>query len=103
LIENVASFSTLDKNAFNRLPLTTQDDFVFQLKQALYQLNVSFSFMDDITTIKIGKVIFFDGLSKHILFDTISALLTANRTAEIKLGQLSDLIISRGKDTTGNI
>jgi hypothetical protein len=102
LIENVVSFSTVDKNAFNRLPLTTQDDFIFQLKQALYQLNVAFNFMDDITTIKIWKVIFFDGLSKHVLFDTISAILSANRTAEIKLGQLSDIIISRRKDTMGN-
>jgi hypothetical protein len=55
------------------------------------------------TTIKIRKVIFFDGLSKHVLFDTISAILSANRTAEIKLGQLSDVIISRRKNTMGNI
>jgi hypothetical protein len=101
-IENVAGFSSVDKDAFNGLPETTQHNFIFELKLALYQLNVIFDFMDN-TSIKISKLIFFDGLSKHILFDTISAVLSANRTSGVKYGQLSDLLLSRGKNTSVNI
>ena len=103
LIENVVSFSPVDKNAFNRLPPTTQHTFIFELKQALYQLNILYDFTDKLEPIKIWKLIFFDGLSKHILFDTVSAVISANRVAELKYGQLSDLLISRGKDAPANI
>ena len=100
LIENVCGFSNIDKKAFEKLPQRTQHQFIFELKQALYQLNIIFEFWE-MTKVRLSKIIFFDGLSKHVLFDTITAILAANRTAEMKYGQLSDLLISQGKDKSG--
>jgi hypothetical protein len=54
-----------------------QNRFYFDLKLALLQMNVYFLIkknMRELQSLEISKVIFFDGLTKDTLFNTINAV-----------------------------
>ncbi|MDQ3909512.1 MAG: DUF2299 family protein [Thermoproteota archaeon] len=76
-----------------------QNRFYFDLKLALLQMNVYFLIkknMRELQSLEISKVIFFDGLTKDALFNTINAVHNSIEIARIKTGQLRDLLLSSG-------
>jgi hypothetical protein len=74
-----------------------QNRFYFDLERALLQMNVNFIIkknMRELKSIEIYKVIFFDGLTKDTLFDTINTVHNSIEIARIKTGQLRDSVLS---------
>jgi hypothetical protein len=74
-----------------------QNRFYFDLKLTLLQMNVYFIIkknMRELQSLEISKVIFFDGLTKDTLFDTINTVRNSIEIARIKTGQLRDSVLS---------
>jgi hypothetical protein len=77
-----------------------QNRFYFDLKLALLQMNVYFIIkknMRDLQSVEISKVVFFDGLTKDILFNTINTVHNSIEIARIKTGQLRDMVLLPSK------
>ena len=73
-----------------------QNTFYFDLKLALLKMNVYFLIkknMRELQSLEISKVIFFDGLTKDTLFNTINAVHNSIEIARIKTRQLRDLFL----------
>src|SRR5919107_4434463 len=51
-----------------------QNRFYLDLELALLQMNVYFIINKNMRELEISKVVFFDGLTKHTLFDTINTV-----------------------------
>lgn len=65
----------------------------FDIKIALLQMNVHFDIRDGVESINIfevKKVIYFDGLTKDKLFDTIYSVGNSVEIIKVKLGQFRD-------------
>jgi hypothetical protein len=82
LIEKTSNFFD-DANYTNK--------FYVAFVNTLESLNVRYTMDADVqdTEIKIQKVIYFDGLSKHVLFETIGNVLAACRALNLEYKQLS--------------
>jgi hypothetical protein len=77
-----------------------QNKFYFDLKHALLQMNVYFIIkknMRELQSLEIYKVVFFDGLTKDTLFNTINTVHNSIEIARIKTGQLKDSVLSSSK------
>ncbi len=73
-----------------------QNIFYFDLKLALIQMNVYFIIKKNIRelqSLEISKVVFFDGLTKDTLFNTIKTVHDSIEIARIKTGQLRDKVL----------
>jgi hypothetical protein len=73
-----------------------QNRFYFDLQLALLQMNVYFIIKKNIRqlqSLEISKVIFFDGLTKDTLFNTINTVHNSVEIARIKTGQLRDSVL----------
>jgi hypothetical protein len=73
-----------------------QNRFYFDLERALLQMNVNSIIkknMRELKSLEIYKVIFFDGLTKDTLFDTINTVHNSIEIARIKTGQLRDSVL----------
>ena len=74
-----------------------QNKFYFDLELALLQMNVYFVInknMRELQSLEISKVVFFDGLTKDILFNTINTVHNSIEISRIKIGQLRDSVSS---------
>jgi hypothetical protein len=74
-----------------------QNRFYFDLELALLQMNVYFIIkknMQELQSIEISKVVFFDGLTKDTLFDTINTVRNSIAIVRIKTGRLRDSVLS---------
>ncbi|MGH9926830.1 MAG: DUF2299 family protein [Nitrososphaera sp.] len=74
-----------------------QNRFYFELELALLQMNVYFIIkknMRELQSLEISKVVFFDGLTKDTLFNTINTVRHSIEIARIKTGQLRDSVLS---------
>jgi hypothetical protein len=77
-----------------------QNRFYFDLKLALLQMNVYFVIKKNIRelqSVEISKVVFFDGLTKDTLFNTINTVHNSIEIARIKTGQLRDMVLLPSK------
>jgi hypothetical protein len=66
---------------------------------ALLQLNVDFLIkknMRELQSLEIFKVLFFDGLTKDVFFNTINRVHNSIEIARIKTGLLRDAVFSSG-------
>jgi hypothetical protein len=73
-----------------------QNRFYFDLELALLQMNVYFVIkknMRELQSLEISKVLFFDGLTKDRLFNTINTIHNSIEIARIKTGQLRDSVV----------
>ena len=73
-----------------------QNRFYFDLELALLQMNVYFIIkknMRELQSLEISKVLFFDGLTKDRLFNTINTIRNSIEIARIKTGQLRDSVV----------
>ena len=76
--------------------ISEQNAFYFDLELALLQMNVSFVIkknMRELQSLEISKVLFFDGLTKDRLFNTINSVRNSIEIARIKTGQLRDSVV----------
>jgi hypothetical protein len=74
-----------------------QNRFYFDLELALLQMNVYFVInknMRELKSLEISKVLFFDGLTKDTLFNTINTVHNSIEISRIKTGQLRDMVLS---------
>jgi hypothetical protein len=74
-----------------------QNRFYFELELALLQMNVYFVInknMRELKSLEISKVLFFDGLTKDTLFNTINTVHNSTEISRIKTGQLRDMVLS---------
>ena len=74
-----------------------QNRFYFDLELVLLQMNVHFIIkknMRELQSLEISKVVFFDGLTKNTLFNTINTVRNSIEIARIKTGQLRDSVLS---------
>jgi hypothetical protein len=74
-----------------------QNRFYFDLELALLQMNVYFMIkknMRELQSLEIYKVVFFDGLTKDTLLNTVNIVHNSIEIARIKTGQLQDSILS---------
>ena len=74
-----------------------QNRFYFDLELALLQMNVYFIIkknMRELQSLEISKVVFFDGLTKDTLFNTINTVRNSIKIARIKTGHLRDSVLS---------
>jgi hypothetical protein len=74
-----------------------QDRFYSELKLALLQLNVHFLIKKstrELQSLEVSKTLFFDGLTKDALFNTINEVHNSIEIARIKTGLLRDSILS---------
>jgi len=75
--------------------VSEQNKFYFNLKLALLQMNVDFVIKKDIRqllSLEIHKVIFFDGLTKDTLFNTINTVHHSIEIVRIKTAELRDMV-----------
>jgi hypothetical protein len=73
-----------------------QNRFYFDLELALLQMNVYFIIkknMRELQSLEISKVLFFDGLTKDRLFNTVNTVRNSIEIARIKTGQLRDSVV----------
>lgn len=74
-----------------------QNRFYFELELALLQMNVYFIIkknMRELQSLEISKVVFFEGLTKDTLFNTINTVRHSIEIARIKTSQLRDSVLS---------
>jgi hypothetical protein len=74
-----------------------QNRFYFGLELALLEMNVYFTIkknMQEFQSLEISMVVFFDGLTKDTLFNTINTVRNSIEIARIKTGQLRDSVLS---------
>ena len=74
-----------------------QNRFYFDLELALLRMNVYFIIKKNIRelqSLEISKVVFFDGLTKDTLFNTINTVNNSIEIARIKTCQIQDSVLS---------
>jgi hypothetical protein len=74
-----------------------QNKFYIGLELALLQMNVYFTIkkkMQELQSLEISKVVFFDGLTKDTLLNNINTVRNSIEIARIKTGQLRDSVLS---------
>lgn len=74
-----------------------QNSFYFDLENALLHMNVHFVIwknMRDLQSVETYKVIFFDGLTKNALFDSIDTVQNSIEIVRIKINQLRDSVLT---------
>ena len=74
-----------------------QNRFYFDLELALLQMNVYFIIkknMRELQSLEISKVVFFDGLTKDTLYNTINTVHNSIKIARIKTGHFRDSVLS---------
>ena len=86
-----------------------QNRFYFDLQLALLQMNVFFTIkknIQELQSVEIYKVLFFDRLTKDSLFDTINTVHNSIEIARIKTGLLRDEVLlsksSRAEEDNNN-
>lgn len=80
-----------------------QKRFYFDLELALLQMDVHFIIkknMQELQSLEISKVVFFDGLTKDTFFNTINTVRNSIEIARIKIGQLRDSVLSSNVSRT---
>jgi hypothetical protein len=109
-ISEIIIFDLKSQKAYASLAAKTngildQNRFYFDLELALLQMNVYFMIkknMRELQSLEVSKAIFFDGLTKDALFNTINTVHNSIEVARIKTGQLRDSLLSyntsRGDD-----
>ena len=101
-ISEIIIFDLQSQKSYSSLAAKTngileQNRFYFDLELTLLQMNVYFIIKKNIRelqSLEISKVIFFDGLTKDTLFNTINTVRNAIEIARIKTGQLRDSVLS---------
>ena len=100
-ISEIIIFDLKTQKSYASLPAKTngileQNRFYFDLELALLQMNVYFIIkknMRELQSLEISKVLFFDGLTKDRLFNTINTIRNSIEIARIKTGQLRDSVV----------
>ena len=80
-----------------------QNRFLFDLELAILQMNVHLIIkknMQELQSLEISKVVFFDGLTKDTFFNTINIARNPIEIARIKTGQLRDSVLSSNVSRT---
>lgn len=101
-ISEITIFDLKTQKAYSSLAAKTngileQNIFYSELTLTLLQLNVYFLMkknMRELQSLEIFKVLFFDGLTKDTLFNTINKVHNSIEIARIKTGQLRDSVLS---------
>jgi hypothetical protein len=101
-ISEIIIFDLQSQKSYSSLAAKTngileQNRFYFDLELTLLEMNVYFIIKKNIRelqSLEISKVIFFDGLTKDTLFNTINTVRNAIEIARIKTGQLRDSVLS---------
>jgi hypothetical protein len=101
-ISEIVIFDLQTQKAYTSLAAKTngifeQERFYSELKLALLQMNVHFIIKKgarELQSLEVSKVLFFDGLTKHSLFNTINKVHNSIEIARIKTGVLRDSILS---------
>jgi hypothetical protein len=101
-ISEIIIFDLQTQKAYSSLATKTkgileQDRFYSELKLALLQMNVHFLIkkgVRDLQSLEVSKVIFFDGLTKNTLFNTMNKVHNSIEIARIKTGILRESVLS---------
>ncbi len=101
-ISEIIIFDLLSQKSYSSLAAKTngiveQNRVFFGLELALLQMNVYFTVkknMRELQSMETSKVVFFDGLTKDTLFNTINTVRNSIEIARIKTGQLRDSVLS---------
>ncbi|MDQ3836875.1 MAG: DUF2299 family protein [Thermoproteota archaeon] len=101
-ISEIIIFDLQSQKSYSSLGAKTngifeQNAFYFDLQRALLHMNVLFVIrknMRELQSLEIYKVIFFDGLTKNELFDTIDTIHNSIEIARIRTNQLRDSVLS---------
>jgi hypothetical protein len=101
-ISEIIIFDLKAQKAYSSLGAKTngfleQNRFYSELMLALLQLNVDFLIkknVRELRSLEIFKVIFFDGLTKDVFFNTINKVHNSIEIAKIKTGLLRDSVFS---------
>ena len=101
-ISEIIIFDLLSQKSYSSLALKPngileQNRFYFDLELALLQMNIHFIIkknMRELQSLEISKVLFFDGLTKDTLLNTINVVHNSIEIARIKTGQLRDSNLS---------
>jgi hypothetical protein len=102
IISEIIIFDLKSQKSYASLATKTngileQNRFYSDLELVLHQMNVNFMIKKNIRelqSLEISKIIFFDGLTKDILFNTINTVRNSIEIARIKTGQLRDSVLS---------
>ena len=103
-ISEIIIFDLKAQKAYSSLGAKTngfleQSTFHSDLMVALLQLNVDFLIkknVRELQSLEIFKVLFFDGLTKDVFFNTINRVHNSIEIARIKTGLLRDAVFSSG-------
>ncbi len=101
-ISEIIIFDLQTQKSYSSLATTPngildQNRFYFDLELALLQMNVYFTIKKNIRelqSLEVSKVVFFDGLTKDTLFDTVNVVHNSVKIARIKTSQLRDRFYS---------
>lgn len=101
-ISEIIIFDLQTQKAYSSLATKTkgileQDRFYSELKLALLQMNVHFLIkkgMRDLQSLEVSRVIFFDGLTKNTLFNTMNIVHDSIEIARIKTRTLQESVLS---------
>src|SRR5919112_387603 len=101
-ISEIIIFDLQSQKSYSSLAAKTngileQTRFYFDLELALLQMNVYFIIKKNIRelqSLEISKVVFFDGLTKDTLFNTINTVNNSIEIARIKTCQIRDSVLS---------
>src|SRR5215218_3823550 len=101
-ISEIIIFDLQSQKSYSSLVAKTngileQNRFYFDLELALLQMNVYFIIkknMRELQSLEISKVVFFDGLTKDTLYNTINTVRNSIKIARIKTGHLRDSVLS---------
>ena len=101
-ISQIIIFDLQTQKAYTSLAAKTngifeQDRFYSELKLSLLQMNVHFIIKKgarELQSLEVSRVLFFDGLTKHVLFNTINEIHNSIEIAKTKTGLLRDSISS---------
>ncbi len=107
-ISEVVIFDLQSQKSYSSLAarmngILDQNAFYFDLQRELLHMNVHFVIsknMRELQSLEVYKVIYFDGLTKNELFDTIDTVHNSIQIARIKTNQLKDSVLySNGAHT----
>lgn len=101
-ISEIIIFDLQTQKAYSSLATKTkgileQDRFYSELKLALLQMNVHFLIkkgVRDLQSLEVSKFIFFDGLTKNTLFNTMNKVHNSIEIARTKTGILRESVLS---------
>ncbi len=101
-ISEIIIFDLQTQKAYSSLAAKTKgilerDKFFSELKLGLLQMNIHFQIKKDsqhLQSVEVSDVLFFDGLTKNSLFNTINKVHNSIEIARIKTGMLRDSVFS---------